>query len=68
MTGVQTCALPIYVKVSVNIHDYDVNFNHIVEHALSCTLEEDGEDVSSVVGLRFGTIHEVLDVGRLRLH
>ena len=44
------------VKTSANIHMNDVNFNHIIEHALLCTLEEDGEDVSSCVGLRFGTI------------
>ena len=46
----------------------DVNCNHIIEHALSCKLEEDGEDVSSCVRLRFGTIHEVINVERLRLY
>ena len=46
----------------------DINFNYIIEHALSCTLEEDGEDVSSCVGLRFGTVDEVLNVKQIRLH
>ena len=45
----------------------EVNFNHIIEHALSCTLEEDGEDMSSCVGLRFETIDEVLNVKQIRL-
>ena len=45
-----------------------LNFNHIIKHALSCTLEEDGEVATSVSGLRFGTIHEVINVGCLRLH
>ena len=46
----------IIVKINANIHINDVNFNHIIEHALSCTLEEDGENVSNCVGLRFGMI------------
>ena len=46
----------------------DINFNYIIEHALSCTLEEDGEDVSSCVGLRFGSIDEVLNMKQMRLH
>ena len=56
------------VKASTNISDNDVNFNHIIEHALSCTLEESGEGVLSVSGLRFGMIHEVLKVAQMRLH
>ena len=56
------------VKTSVNIHMKDVNLNHIIEHALSCTLEDDGEDLSSCVGLRFGTIDEVINVKKKRLH
>ena len=55
------------VKVSVNIQMNDVNFKHIIEHVFSCILEEDGEDVSRYVGLRFGTIYEVLNVGQMRL-
>ena len=58
----------ILVNASTNIRDNDVNFKHIIEHALSCTLEEDGEDESSCVGLRFGTILEVLNVGQMKLH
>ena len=46
----------------------DANFNHIIEHALSCTLEEDGEDMSSCVGLRFGTINKVLNMKQMRFH
>ena len=45
----------------------DVNLNHIIEHAISCILEEDGEDVSICVGLRFGMIDEVLNVKQIRL-
>ena len=29
-----------------------LTFNHIIEHALSCTLEESDEDVSSVRGFK----------------
>lgn len=32
------------VNTSANIQMNDVNFNHIIEHALSCTLEDDDED------------------------
>ena len=52
------------VNASANTRDNDVKFKHIIEHALSCTLEDDGEDVSSCVGSRFGTIHEVLTWGK----
>ena len=45
-----------------------LNFNHIIKHALSCILEEDGEDVSSGDGLRFETIDEILNAGLLRIH
>ena len=54
------------VKASANIHNNDVKFNHIIEYALSCTLEEDGEDLSSVSGLRYGAIHEVFNMERMR--
>ena len=56
------------VKTSANIHMNDINFNHIIKYVLSCTLEKDDEDVSSCVRLRFGTIHEVINVERLRLY
>ena len=36
----------------------DVNFEHLIEHALSCTLERVDKDVSYVTGLKFGTIDE----------
>ena len=55
------------MNASTNICDNDDNIKHIIEYALSCTLEGDGEVMSSCVGLRFGTIHEVFDAGRLRL-
>ena len=58
----------VYVKASANNLNNDIHFNHIIEHALSCTLEEDGKDVSNVSGLRFWTIHEVLNVGQMKLH
>ena len=56
------------VSASTNIHNNDVNFNHIIEYTLSCTLEESDKDVLSVSRLRFGTIDEVINVGHLRLH
>ena len=40
------------VKASANNLKDDVNFKHKIEHALSCTLEKDGKDVS------YGTIDE----------
>ena len=58
----------ICVKIRANIHMNDVSFNHIVEHALSCTLEEDSKDVSSCVGLRFETINEMFNMKQKRLH
>ena len=48
----------VSVKTSVNIHMNDVNFEHLIEHALSCTLERVDKDVSYVTGLKFGTIDE----------
>ena len=60
--------LPTIVKTSTNTRDNDFNFKHIIEHALSCTLEEYDEDVSSCIDLRFGTINEVFNVGQMRLH
>ena len=56
------------VKASTNISDNDVNFNHIIEHALSCTLKEDGEDGLSASGLRFGMIYEMYSMEHLRFH
>ena len=58
----------VYVKASANNLNNDIHFNHIIEHALSCTLEEDGKDVSSSVGLRFETIYKVLNVEQIMLH
>ena len=45
----------------------DDEFDHLIKHALACTLENDFEDVSNGSELRFGMIHELLNVGRLRL-
>ena len=44
------------VKVSANNLNDDVNFKHIIEHALSCTLERVDKDVSDMGDLRFGTV------------
>ena len=46
----------LIVKASVNNLNNDVNFEHLVEHALSCTLNKVDKDVSDMGGLRFGTI------------
>ena len=37
------------VNASTNIRDDDVNFKHIIEYTLSCTLERNDKDVSSCV-------------------
>ena len=49
------------VKTSVNNLNNDVNFEHLIEHALFCTLERVHKDVSYTGGLRFGTF----DIGCL---
>ena len=36
----------------------DINFEHLIEHALSCTLERVDKDVSYVNDLKFGMIDE----------
>ena len=46
------------VKASANNFNDDVNFKHIIEHALSCTLERVDKDMSDMGGLRFGTVDE----------
>ena len=56
------------VRASVNNLNDDVNFKYIIDRAFSCNLERVDKDVSSCVGLRFGTINEVLNVGQIRLH
>ena len=56
------------VKASANIHNNNANFEHLIEHDLSCTLERNDEDVSYVSELRFGTMDEVLNVRQMRLH
>ena len=56
------------VKASANIHNNDVNFEHLIEHAFSCTLERNDKNVSYVNGLRFGTIDDVLNVRQMRFH
>ena len=44
------------LKASVNNLNDDVNSKHIIEHALSCTLERVDKDVLDMGGLRFGTV------------
>ena len=51
----------ICVKASANNLNNDVNFEHLVEHDLSCAFERVDKDVSGMGGLRFGTIDELLD-------
>ena len=36
----------------------DVNFEYLIEHALSCTLERVDKNVSYVNNLKFGSIDE----------
>ena len=47
------------VKASANNLNNDVNFEHLIKHALSCTLERVDKDVSYMGSLRFRTF----DVG-----
>ena len=54
------------VKVSANNFNDDVNFKHIIEHALSLTLERVDKDVSYVNGLKFGTIDESCSIKATR--
>ena len=56
------------VNANANSLKNDVNFKHIVEHVLSCTLEKDDKDVSSCVGLRFEQNDEMLNVGQMTLY
>ena len=44
----------------------DNEFDHLIEHILSCTLEKDSEDVLSCNVLRFGMLLEVFDVEYMR--
>ena len=43
------------VKASANNLNNDVNFEHLIKHALSCTLEKVDKDVGD---LRFGMIDD----------
>ena len=45
-----------------------MTFDHLVQHALTCTLEKDFEDVSNGNDLVLGTISEVIDVRRMKNH
>ena len=47
-----------HIKASANNLNNDINFKHLIEHALSCTLERVDKDVLYMGGLRFGTIDE----------
>ena len=46
------------VKASANKLNNDVNFEHLIEYALSCTSERINKNVSYMGGLRFKTIDE----------
>ena len=48
----------VTVKTNANNFNDDVNFKHIIKHALSCTLKRVDKDVSYVNSLKFGTIDE----------
>ena len=49
------------VKASANNINNDVNFEHLIKYALSCTLERVDKNVSNMGDLRFGSF----DVGCL---
>ena len=49
------------VNVSVKTLSHINDFERIIEHALLGILEKEDEDV-----LRFGSTHEVIDVGNMR--
>ena len=46
----------VHVRANAKTRNNDDDFKHIIKHALSCTLERNDEDVSSVSELRFGTM------------
>ena len=56
------------VKASANALNNDVNCEHLIEHALSCTLERIDKHGLYVDGLRFGTIHKLFNMEHLRFH
>ena len=51
-----------FVIISAKTLNNDDEFSHLIEHALTCTLERNDEDVSYVNELRFETIDHVLNV------
>ena len=54
------------ISASSKTLNNDVNFEHIIEHNLSFTLEKSDENMSSCDVLRFGALHEVFDVEYIR--
>ena len=50
--------------MSVQVPKLLIMIMNLIEHALTCTLEKDFEDMSRGGELRFGTINEVINVGR----
>ena len=56
--------LILFVIASAKTHD----FNYLVEHSLSHTLEKDFDDMSSGRESVFRTINEMIDVRCMRLH
>ena len=56
------------VSASAKTLNNGVDYNHLIEHALACTLKRNDEDVSYVNDLRFTTIDEVLNVRQMRLN
>lgn len=53
------------VEASTKYPSHGDDFDHKVEHAMSCTLEED-VDVLSCDNLWFGSLYKVIDVEQIR--
>ena len=51
-----------FVESRPNSHDYGDGFDHLIAHALSCTLENEDVRDMSYGGLRFGSLDEVIKV------
>ena len=54
------------VKSSTKTLNNDMNFEHIIKHFLSCTLDKDGNHVRSCDVFRFGMLHKVFGVEYMR--
>ena len=53
------------VESRANSHDLGDGFDHLIAHALSCTLESENVRDMSYGGLRFGSLDEVIKVDGL---